>query len=57
METEIFIAVDDPVRLVSAVAEMMNIEKIERSYSRDGRNKYPPRILLKVLMYGYLRLI
>ena len=57
METEIFIAVDDPVRLVSAVVEMMNIEKIERSYSRDGRNEYPPRILLKVLMYGYLRLI
>ena len=32
-------------------------QKIERSYSRDGRNEYPPRILLKVLMYGYLRLI
>ena len=57
METEIFIAADDPVRLVGAVVERMNIEKIERSYSRDGRNEYPPRILLKVLMYGYLRLI
>ena len=57
IETEILIAADDPVRLVSAVVERMNIEKIERSYSRDGRNKYPPRILLKVLMYGYLRLI
>ena len=57
METEIFIPADDPVRLVSAVVERMNIRKIERSYSRDGRNEYPPRILLKVLIYGYMRMI
>ena len=57
METEIFIAADDPVRLVSAVVERMEIEKIERSYSRDGRNEYPPRILLKVLIYAYMRQI
>ena len=43
METEIFIAADNPVRLVSAVVERMDIEKIERSYSQDGRNEYPPR--------------
>ena len=35
----------------------MEIEKIERSYSRDGRNEYPPRILLKVLIYAYMRQI
>ena len=35
----------------------MEIEKIERSYSRDGRNEYPPRILLKVLIYAYMRTI
>ena len=57
METEIYIAADDPVRLVSAVVERMKKEKIERSYCRDGRNEYPPRILLKVLMYGYMRMI
>lgn len=57
METEIFIAADDPVRLVSAVVERMEIEKIERSYSRDGRNEYPPRILLKVLIYAYMRML
>ena len=57
METEIFIAADDPVRLVSAVVERMDIKKIERSYSRDGRNEYPPRILLKVLIYAYMRQI
>ena len=52
IETEIFIAEDNPVRLVSAVVERMDISKIERSYSREGRNEYPPRILLKVLIYG-----
>ena len=57
METEIFIAADEPVRLVSAVVERMDIKKIERSYSRDGRNEYPPRILLKVLIYAYTRQI
>ena len=35
----------------------MDIEKIERSYSQDGRNEYPPRILLKVMIYAYMRLI
>ena len=57
IETEKYIAADNPVRLVSAVVERMNIEKIERSYSRDGRNEYPPRILLKVMIYAYMRLI
>lgn len=57
METEIFIAADEPVRLVSAVVERMDIKKIERSYSRNGRNEYPPRILLKVMIYAYMRQI
>ena len=57
METEIFIAAEDPVRLVSAVVERMDIRKIERSYSWNGRNEYPPRILLKVLIYAYMRMI
>ncbi len=57
METEIIIAADDPVRLVSAVVERMDIRKIERSYSQDGRNEYPPWILLKVMIYAYMRLI
>ena len=57
METEILIAADDPVRLVSAVVERMDLKKIERSCSRDGKNEYPPRILLKVLIFAYMRLM
>lgn len=57
IETEILIAADNPVRLVSAVVERIDIRKIERSYSHMGRIEYPPRILLKILVYGYMRRI
>ena len=54
-ETEIFIAKDSPVRLLNAVVERMDISNIMRSYSRMGRIEYPPRILLKILLYAYVR--
>ena len=57
METEIFIPKDSPVRLLNAVVGRMDVSKIERSYSRMGRNEYPPKILLKLLLYGYMRRI
>lgn len=55
IETEILIPNDDPVRLLNAVVERMNISEIMRSYSRFGRIEYSPRILLKILLYGYVR--
>ena len=55
IETEIFIAKDSPVRLLNAVVERMDISSITRSYSRMGRIEYPPRILLKILLYAYIR--
>lgn len=55
METEIFIPKDSPVRLLNAVVERMDIRNIMRSYSRMGRIEYSPRILLKILLYGYMR--
>jgi transposase len=55
METEIFISKDSPVRLLNAVVERMNISSILRSYSRIGRIEYPPRTLLKILLYAYVR--
>jgi transposase len=55
IETEIFISKDAPVRLLNAIVERMEISNITRSYSRMGRNEYPPRILLKILLYAYLR--
>ena len=55
IETEIFIEKDSPVRLLNAVVERMDITSITRSYSRKGRIEYPPRILLKILLYAYVR--
>ena len=55
IETKIFIEKDSPARLLNAVAERMDITNITRSYSRMGRIEYPPRILLKILLYAYMR--
>ena len=55
IETEIYIEKASPVRLVNAVVERMEISSITRSYSRMGRIEYPPRILLKILLYAYMR--
>lgn len=46
---------DHPVRLLNAVMERMNYTKLRAAYSRQGRIEYSPKILLKVLVYGYMR--
>jgi len=44
-----------PVRLVSAVLEELNYEKLYRAYSPKGRKSAAdPRVLFEVLVYGYL---
>ncbi len=57
METEIFIPKDDPVRLLSAICERIDYEELYAAYSEEGRNEYSPRILFKVITYGYMRKI
>ena len=56
-KTEYNIPEDDPVRLLSAVAERLDYRKIMAAYSRYGRIEYSPKILTKVLVYGYMRKI
>ncbi len=44
-----------PVRLVSAVLEELNYEKLYRAYSPRGRKSAAdPQVLFEVLVYGYL---
>ncbi len=57
MNFEINIPKDDPVRLLSAIVERMNLEKLFATYSDKGRNEYSPRLLLKLCIYGYMRKI
>ena len=44
-----------PVRVVDEVIERINIGELEQSYKGGGTSSYHPRMLLKVLVYGYLR--
>ena len=55
MDIEIMIPSDEPVRLLSAVTEELNYEKLTAIYSQLGRNEYPPRLLFKVVLYGCCR--
>lgn len=46
---------DSPVRLLNAVLERIDYSRLRAAYSRYGRIEYPPKILLKVIVYGYMR--
>jgi len=44
-----------PVRVVNEVMERIDIGALERRYKGGGTSSYHPRMLLKVLLYAYLR--
>ena len=44
-----------PVRVVNEVIERIDISGLESSYKGGGTSSYHPRMLLKVVVYGYLR--
>lgn len=43
-----------PVRVVNKIIEEINLDPILRKYKGGGCTSYHPRMLLKVLVYGYL---
>jgi transposase len=43
-----------PCRIVNEVIEKIDIRPINRKYKGGGASSYHPRLLLKVLVYGYL---
>ena len=43
-----------PVRVVNQVIDSLDIEKLLKKYKGGGCSSYHPRLLLKVLVYGYL---
>lgn len=47
------IAKDHISRLISYAVDQMDIISIENLYSMNGQHAYDPRMLLKVLIYGY----
>ncbi|WP_258102389.1 IS1182 family transposase, partial [Marinoscillum pacificum] len=43
-----------PVRVVNAVIDQISVEPLLKQYKPGGTSVYHPRMLLKVLVYGYL---
>jgi len=41
------------VRIMDMVVEQLDFEEIYRSYSEEGQPGYHPKMLLKILLYGY----
>lgn len=48
------VATDHPVRAVSAVLDKVDIRSIIKQYRPGGTSSYHPRMLLKVMVYGYI---
>jgi len=48
------IAEDDPVRIIDAVLDGIDLKRIFELYKPDGRCPYHPRMMLKAIIYGYM---
>ena len=48
------IADNDPVRMVDALVESLNLESFRKLYKECGRSPYHPRMMLKVILYAYM---
>ena len=48
------IAADDPVRIVNAVVDNLNLDKFKKLYKKTGRSAYHPKMMLKVIIYAYM---
>ena len=49
------VPVNHPVRIVNTVIDHIDISALEASYKGGGTSSYHPRMLLKVIVYAYLR--
>jgi transposase len=48
------VAPDHPVRIVNDVLERIDISDVLKLYKPGGTSSYQPRMLLKVLVFGYM---
>lgn len=48
------IAEHDPVRVVDAVIDELNLDNFKKLYKETGRCPYHPKMMLKVIVYGYM---
>jgi transposase len=52
LETETMIPADDPVRLLSAFVEGMDLSELYATYDRVRKNQATPRQMLKIMIYA-----
>lgn len=48
------IVATDPVRIVNAVIDNLNLESFKKLYKETGRCPYHPKMMLKVIIYAYM---
>ena len=48
------IAENDPVRVVDAVVESLDLKEFKKLYSERGRCAYHPKMMLKIILYAYM---
>ena len=49
---DILIPANDPVRLLNAFVEEMNLSELYQTYGRIRKNQASPRQLLKIMIYA-----
>ena len=57
LDLEISIPSDDPVRLVSAFVEEMDLSELYKTYGRIRKNQATPRQMLKLVIYAVMNRI
>ena len=55
MEWKTLIDKNDVVFVLNDLIDNMNIDKLLETYSPLGNSSYSPKMMLKILMYGYIR--
>lgn len=48
------IAENDPVRVVDSVIDNLRLDNFKKLYKERGRSPYHPKMMLKVVIYGYM---
>ncbi|AVM56469.1 IS5/IS1182 family transposase [Bacteroides heparinolyticus] len=48
------IAENDPVRMVNAIVDGLNLDNFRKLYKESGRSPYHPKMMLKVILYAYM---
>ena len=49
------IAENDPVRILNHIVEHLDLTRVKKLYREKGRSPYHPKMMLKVILYAYMK--